>query len=177
MTWIIILLALVAVAALWCVSTINGFKKCEIKVEESLSGIEVALTKRFDMLTKLLDASKGYMAHEKDLFTQVIAMRQGMSVTELGEAEQKMTELSGRLFAVAEGYPELRSSEVFVELQRGVRDAEEHLQAARRIYNSNVSRYNTAIAVFPAKLLTGGRTPKEFFEADAEKRANVKMAF
>ncbi|MDO4554867.1 MAG: LemA family protein [Lachnospiraceae bacterium] len=172
-----LLLALIAIAVIWSISTINKFKKCEIKVTESLSGIEVALTKRFDMLTKLLDASKGYMAHEKDLFTQIIAMRQGMSLAELGEAEQRMTEVSGQLFAVAENYPELRSSEVFVELQRGIRDAEEHLQAARRVYNANVTAYNTKIAVFPDKLLAGSRVPKEFYKADEAKRADVKMTF
>ena len=76
-----------------------------------------------------------------------------------------------------EGYPELRSSEVFVELQRGIRDAEEHLQAARRLYNANVTAYNTEIAMFPAKLLAGGRQPKEFFAAEEGKREDVKMEF
>ena len=75
--------------------------------------------------------------------------------------------------AVAENYPELRSSDVFAELQRGIRDAEEHLQAARRLYNSNVTAYNTAIAMFPAKLLAGSRRPKEFFAADASKLEDV----
>lgn len=173
----IVLSATIVVAVVWCISTVNGFKKREIKVDESLSGIEVALTKRFDMLTKLLDASKSYMAHEKDLFTEVIAVRQGMSVDELTQAEQKMTALSGRLFAVAENYPDLKSGQIFTELQRGIRDCEEQLQAARRIYNANVAGYNTAIAVFPASLLAKGRTPKEFFEAQEEKRADVKMSF
>lgn len=176
MLWII-LAVIFSLATIWCVSTVNDFKKREIKVEESLSGIEVALTKRFDMLTKLLDASKGYTAHEKDLFTEVIAIRQGMSVGELTQAEQKMMALSGRLFAVAENYPDLSSSQIFTELQRGIRDSEEQLQAARRIYNANVTSYNTAIAVFPASFLAKGRTPKEFFEAQVDKRADVKMSF
>ena len=88
-----------------------------------------------------------------------------------------MDSLSGRFFAVAEGYPELRSSAVFTELQRGIRDAEEHLQAARRLYNTNVTAYNTAIAMFPAKLLAGGRKPKEFFAAEESKREDVKLTF
>ena len=173
---IVILIVLVLIA-LWCISTTNGFKKKEIRVQEGLSGVEVALTKRYDMLTKMLDPAKGYMAHETGLFEKVIALRRGMSVAELNDAQQQMDSLSGRLFAVAEGYPELRSSEVFVELQRGIRDAEEHLQAARRLYNTSVTAYNTAISMFPAKLLAGGRQPKEFFAAEEHKREDVKMTF
>ena len=174
---IIILLIVLALAAIWCINTVNGFKKKEIRVQEGLSGVEVALTKRYDMLTKMLDTAKGYMAHETDLFERVIALRRGMSIGELNDAQQQMDSLSGKLFAVAEGYPELRSSQVFVELQRGIRDAEEHLQAARRLYNTNVTAYNTAIAMFPAKLLAGGRKPKEFFAAEESKREDVKLTF
>ena len=174
---VILILIVVLVIVFWCIRTVNGFKKKEIRVEEGLSGVEVALTKRCDMLTKMLDTAKGYMAHESELFEKVIELRRGMSIAEMNEAQQQMDSLSGKLFAVAEGYPELRSSEVFVELQRGIRDAEEHLQAARRLYNSSVTAYNTAIAMFPANLLAGSRQPKEFFAADAGKREDVKMTF
>jgi len=174
---LIIILVVVLIIVIWCISTVNGFKKKEIRVQEGLSGVEVALTKRYDMLTKMLDTAKGYMAHENDLFTKVIELRRGMSVEEMNTAAQQMDSLSGKFFAVAEGYPDLRSSDVFVELQRGIRDAEEHLQAARRLYNVSVTAYNTAIAMFPAKLLAGSRQPKEFFAVDAEKREDVKMTF
>lgn len=173
----IIILVVVLIIVIWCISTVNGFKKKDIRVQGGLSGVEVALTKRYDMLTKMLDTAKGYMAHENDLFTKVIELRRGMSVEEMNTAVQQMDSLSGKFFAVAEGYPELRSSDVFVELQRGIRDAEEHLQAARRLYNVRVTAYNTAIVMFPAKLLAGSRQPKEFFAADAEKREDVKMTF
>ena len=177
MTSAIVSLIILALIAFWCIRTVNDFKKKEIRVQEGISGVEVALTKRFDMLTKMLDTAKGYMAHESELFTKVIELRRGMSVAELNDAQQQIDSLSGKLFAVAEGYPELRSSEVFVELQRGIRDAEEHLQAARRLYNTSVTSYNTAIAMFPAKILAGSRQPKEFFAADAGKREDVKMTF
>ena len=177
MTSAIVSLIILALIAFWCIRTVNGFKKKEIRVQEGLSGVEVALTKRFDMLTKMLDTAKGYMAHESELFTKVIELRRGMSVAEMNDAQQQMDALRGKIFAVAENYPELRSSDVFVELQRGIRDAEEHLQAARRLYNSNVTAYNTAIAMLPAKLLAGSRQPKEFFAADAGKREDVKMTF
>lgn len=174
---VIVILVIVLAIVYWCVKTVNGFKRKEIRVQEGLSGVEVALTKRYDMLTKMLDTAKGYMAHESELFEKVIELRRGMSVAEMNDAQQQMDALSGKLFAVAENYPELRSSDVFVELQRGIRDAEEHLQAARRLYNSSVTSYNTAIAMFPAKILASQRQPKEFFAAEAGKREDVKMTF
>lgn len=177
MTSIIVILVVIVAIVFWCIRTVNDFKKKEIRVQEGLSGVEVALTKRCDILTKMLDTAKGYMAHESELFTKVIELRCGMNVAEMNSAQQQMDTLSGKFFAVAESYPELRSSNVFVELQRGIRDAEEHLQAARRLYNSSVTVYNTAIAMFPAKLLAGSRQPKEFFAADACKREDVKMSF
>lgn len=174
---IIILLVSISVVICWSITVVNRFKQYEIKIQEGLSGIEVALTKRYDTLTKLLDVSKGYMTYERELFTKVISLRQGMDIGELGQAEHQMSQISGQLFAVAENYPELRSSEVFAELQRSVRDTEEHLQAAYRLYNANVTRYNTAIAIFPASLLAGRRMPKEFFVADEKKREDVCMRF
>ena len=177
MNRMIIILAAALAIVYWCIKTVNDFKRKEIRVQEGLSGIEVALTKRYDMLVKMLDTAKGYMAHESELFAKVIELRRGMSVAEMNDAQQQMDALRGKIFAVAENYPELRSSDIFVELQRGIRDAEEHLQAARRLYNSSVTAYNTAIAMFPAKLLAGPRQPKEFFAADAGKREDVKMSF
>ena len=174
---IIVILVVVLAIICWCIKTVNDFKKKEIRVQEALSGVEVALTKRYNVLTKMLDTAKGYMKHESELFTKVIELRRGMSIAEMNDAQQQMDNLSGSFFAMAENYPELRSSDVFVELQRGIRDAEEHLQAARRLYNSNVTAYNMAIAMFPAKLLAGSRQPLEFFAADASKREDVKILF
>lgn len=173
----LILLLIVLITVVWAVKTSNNIKRMEIKVDEAFSGIEVALTKRYDMLTKMLDVCKGFMKHESELFSKVISLRQGMSLGEMGRADREMGELTGRLFAVAENYPELRSAQVFAELQQGVRDAEEHLQAARRLYNASVSSYNAAIAVFPDSLLARGRSPREFFEAEDAKREDVKVQF
>ena len=173
----LILLLIALIAVLWAVKTSNNIKRMEIKVDEAFSGIEVALTKRYDMLTKMLDVCKGFMKHESELFSKVISLRQGMSLGEMGKADREMGELTDRLFAVAENYPELRSAQVFAELQQGVHDAEEHLQAARRLYNASVSSYNAAIAVFPDSLLARGRSPREFFEAEDAKREDVKVQF
>ena len=174
----IAVLALLAVALLlYWINTSNGFKRKKIKIQEALSGIEVALTKRFDMLTKLLDVARGFAAHEKSLFAEVIELRRGMPVEQLSQAAGQLDAMASRINVVAEAYPELRSSEVFRELQAGIRDAEEHLQAARRLYNSNVSAFNQAIAQFPASVVAGSRyTAEPFFEAEAAKREDVKIS-
>ncbi len=175
--FLIFLIVLAIIFVIWMIATINGFKRREIKIAECLSGIEVALTKRYDMLTKLLDTAKGYMSHEEELFTKVIALRRGMSAEELQDADKQIGEMSAKFFAVAEGYPELKSAEIFSDLQAGIRDAEEHLQAARRLYNASVTDYNTSIAMFPASILAGGRQAKEFFAAEESKREDVKISF
>lgn len=170
---------LILIPVFWWITTSNGFKRKSIKIQEALSGIEVALTKRYDLLTKLLDVAKGYATHEKDLFTQVVELRRGMSVGEINEKNAQLDALGSRIFAVAENYPQLRSSEVFCQLQVGVRDAEEHLQAARRLYNSNVTAFNTAVDVFPSSMVakSQGLSKQEFFVAEEAKRSDVKMSF
>ena len=104
---VIVLLAVAAIAAIWAISTVNSFKRLEIKVDEALSGIEVALEKRYDMLTKLIDTAKGYMKHETETFTDVIELRNGMSVKDLSARDRDMSELSGRLFAVGVGFHDI----------------------------------------------------------------------
>lgn len=163
----------------WWISAGNNLKRKKIKIDEALSGIEVALTKRYDMLTKLLDVAKGFASHEKELYTEVIKLRRGMTVGELNETNAKIDKLASGINVVAEAYPALRSSEVFRELQSGIRDTEEHLQAARRLYNSNVTAYNTALEVFPSSIVANSMKLQrcDFFVAEAAKRADVKMNF
>lgn len=176
---IVIVVILILMPIIWWISTSNRFKRMSIKIGEALSGIEVALTKRYDMLTKLLDVAKGYAKHETDLFTQVIELRRGMSVGEINEKNAQLDALNTRIFAVAENYPDLRSAEVFRELTIGIRDAEEHLQAARRLYNSNVTAFNTAVDIFPSSVVAKSQQlgKYEFFAAEAAKHADVQMKF
>lgn len=117
---LIIILVVVLLIVIWCISTVNGFKKKEIRVQEGLSGVEVALTKRYDMLTKMLDTAKGYMAHENELFAKIIELRRGMSVEEMNTAAQQMDSLSGKLFAVQTGrdFFELGKSEANIDKLR-----------------------------------------------------------
>ncbi len=173
----IILLLLIVVIAIWAISTRNSFVQKEVKVNESLSGIEVALTKRYDMLTKMMEVAKGYAKHEREVYAEVVNLRRGMSIAQMQEASAKMDDMMRSIQVTREAYPELKSDKVFVELQQGIADVEEHLQAARRLYNANVTSFNTAIRMFPASLMAGGRTPFAFFEAESHKREDVKMEF
>ena len=175
MTIAIIVIAIVAL--LWFVSTSNNFKRSRLKIDEAQSGIEVALTKRYDTLTKLLDSTKGYMKHEQETLNQVIRMRKGMSLEEMQTASNQMDQVASQIQVTAEAYPELRSSEMFTNLQQAISDAEEHLQAARRLYNANVTQFNTMREVFPSSLL-GAKYPKyDLFQAEAHKKADVEMKF
>ena len=179
MDYLIIPLIVIIVVTVWWIIKSNDFNLKAVKIDEGLSGVEVALTKRYDMLTKLLDVVKGYAEHEKTLFSQVVELRRGMSFGELNKAIGETDAIAGRLFAVAEAYPELRSSDVFRELQSGIRDAEEHLQAARRLYNTHVTAFNMAIVVFPASVVAKLKRlgKREFFVAEENKREDVTMKF
>ncbi len=173
------IIGVVIVLLLWWVGTSNGIKKLELKVQEAESGIDVALTKRYDVLTKMLDVTKGYMQHEKDVLSQVIQLRSGMTMNEKSAVNKSMDMAFGQLKLVAESYPELKSSNNFLQLQASITDVEEHLQAARRLYNSNVNAYNAKIVVFPNSIVANsmGATNKPFFEAEEAKRADVSMSF
>ena len=180
--WGIILIIIGAVALLaviWGVSTSNSLRRMQIKIKETLSGIDVALTKRYDVLTKMLDVTKAYAKHEKETLFEVIKMRKGMTMSERNEANAQMDAAMRQINVVAENYPELKSSENFKQLQVTILDVEEHLQASRRAYNANVSTYNQAIVTFPKSIIAGmiGAKAEEFFEAEAAKRSDVKMDF
>ncbi len=172
-------LVVVFIIFIWYVSTYNGIKALGIKVDEGLSGIDVALTKRYDTLTKLLDVVKGYQKHEKEILLEVIKLRSGMSMAERNAANTQMDQAAKQINVLAEAYPELKSSNNFIQLQNSIADVEEHLQAARRLYNSNVSAYNTKIVMFPNTIVANamGAKEKEFFEAEEAKRSDVQMSF
>ena len=174
---IVVLLVIVGGFFVWYITTSNNIKRADIKVAEALSGIDVALTKRYDVLTKMLDIVKNYQNYERETLMQIISLRSGMSMKERNEASRNMDKVSSDIRLLAENYPELRSSANFAELQKSVMDVEEHLQAARRLYNANVTSYNNMIVAFPSSVVANniGAVKKDFFEADAIKRQDVKM--
>ena len=172
-------IAVVILVILWVIKTWNNFQRFQVKVAAADSGIDVALTKRYDTLTKMEAVVKSFTKHETDLLSHIVKLRNGMSVAEKQEANQCMNEALGKLNVIVENYPEIRSSRNYVQLQSAIRDTEEHLQAARRLYNASVSVYNQSFIVFPANIvnaLTGSKhLTKEFFEMDEHKREDVKI--
>lgn len=173
------ILFLVLLVIIWYIGVSNSIKVAALKVDESESGIDVALTKRYDVLTKMLDTVKGYQKHEQSVLSELVKLRTGMSMTEKKAANDAMDKVSKDISVLAEGYPELKANTNFVELQKAIVDVEEHLQAARRLYNSNVNAYNTKLVVFPSSIVANkmGAVKRELFEADEIKRQDVKMQF
>ena len=173
--YIIVIIAIIILIAYISIS--NGLNRAIVKIDEAASGIDVALTKRYDVLTKMMDTCKSFVKHENEIMFKVIELRSGSSINEKNEANKVMNDNYRNLLAVAENYPELKSSETFTTLQKAILDVEEHLQAARRLYNSNVSLFNQKVVTFPSSVIASskGLTKKEFFEAEESKREDVKI--
>lgn len=168
---------IVFIFIVWYIATSNKLNRLVVKIDESLSGIDVALTKRYDVLTKMVEVVKSYAKHEKETLFEVIKLRDNMSLKEKSEANQAMDQNFEKINIIAENYPELKSSENYKSLQQSIVDVEEHLQAARRLYNSNVSLYNQHLVSFPTSCIAKnkGMVKKDFFEIDEIKRNDVKI--
>jgi len=180
---IIILVIVIIGPILWFIATMNKLRQIEVKVEEAESGIDVALTKRFDVLTKLVSTVKGYAKHEAETFENVTKWRQGLpkklSLQEKQEFMSKMDAVQAGINVAVEAYPDLKAEKLFNNLQKNIADVEEHLQAARRLYNSNVSQINSKIVTFPTSIVANmiNMTKKEFFEAEETKKEDVEINF
>lgn len=140
----------------------NKMVALSVKVEEGYSSIDVALQKRYDLISNLTEVVKGYTKYESELFSSIVRERNLVRKDELLETESR------NLFAIAEGYPDLKANTQYQRLMHAMSDCEEHLQAARRFYNSNVSAYNTMIQQFPYSIIANsmGFVAKEFFKFD-----------
>jgi len=172
------------VIALLIVVAYNSLVRKSQRVKEAWADIDVQLKRRYDLVPNLIEAVKGYMAHEKEVFERVTEARtRAMGTTDSGEkikAENQFTQTLKTLFAVAENYPELKANQSFIELQKELVDTEDKIQAARRFYNSNVRDYNIAIKVFPKTLIaqTFGFKEEPLFEiTEAAEREAVKVKF
>jgi LemA protein len=175
---------LLALLALWAVLAYNGLVKARYKVDEAWSGIDVQLKRRHDLVPNLVETVKGYAAHERETLQDVTLAR--LAAVEAGEpaaverAEARLTSALGGIDALAEAYPQLRASENFQRLQGELGAIEDEIQAARRIYNSNVQHYNTRTQQFPTLVIAGTLSfgPREFFEVEAPAERGVpQVAF
>lgn len=180
---IIVVVAILLLIAIWFIATMNSLRQNEVKVNEAESGIDVALTKRFDTLSKMIDTVKGYTKHEAKTFENVVKWRKGLpddlTLEQKQEFMQKLNQVQADINVAVERYPDLKAEKVFTNLQKTIADVEEHLQAARRLFNANASRLNQKIVTFPTSIVASkiGMEKKPFFEAELEKRADVKMDF
>lgn len=162
----------------------NGLVRKKNRVEEAWSDIEVQLKRRYDLIPNVVETVKGYAVHERGVLENVTRARtQAMgakTAEEHAQAENRLTNTLKTLFAVAEGYPDLKANANFLDLQRELADTENKIQAARRFYNGNVRDYNTTIESFPSNFVARafGFVQKEFFELMEEKaREPIKVQF
>jgi len=174
MIWLIVLIVIAVVLVGVVIALYNRLVRLRNRAENAWAQVDVQLRRRYDLIPNLVDAVKGYAAHERQTFEEVTkartAAQQAQGVQEQAQAENLLTQAIGRLFAVAEAYPELRASENFKALQEELSDTEDKIAAARRYYNNVVQRYNTSQQTFPTNLMAGalGFRPREFFELDDE---------
>ncbi|HTL41471.1 MAG TPA: LemA family protein [Pseudolysinimonas sp.] len=169
---ILVIVALVVIIGIYLWSTYNGLVRLNVRVDEAWSDITVQMKRRADLIPNLIEAVKGYAAHEKQVFENVTAARaatvSASTPAEAGKAENMMQSALKSIFAVAEAYPQLQANQNFLQLQGELVDTEDKIQASRRFYNGGVRELNTKIKVFPNTLFVRGLgfTEREFFEVD-----------
>ena len=152
------------------------------KVKQSKSSIDVYLNQRFDLIPNLAECAKAYAEHEKSTFEAVARgiKEYNMSRNKDIKVAEKLYKDTAILFARAEAYPELKASELFLNLQKELTRVENNLQAARRLYNGDVTLYNTTIEIFPNNILSKffNFNKEEFFKVENEEiKQNIKVSF
>jgi len=190
--WIVVGVAVVV--GLFVIWAYNNFVKLTQRTSEAWADIDVQLKRRYDLIPNLLEAVKGYAAHESGVFAEVTEARAKATqvhvdpsnitpeqIQAMAGAEQSLTQSLGKLLAVAEAYPDLKASQNFSELQTELTDTENKIQASRRFYNTNVRDLGIALQSFPTNLIgnTFGFKEREFFEIGegSEEREPVKISF
>src|SRR4051794_11789802 len=171
--WII--LGAVVLLLLYVMGVYNRLVRLRALVKEAFSGITVQLRRRADLIPNLVEAVQGYATHEREVFEQVSRARAAAvnagSVEATAQADAQMTGLLGRLFAVAEAYPELKANTNFLQLQDQLASIEGELQGARRYYNATVRDLNSTIQSFPPVLIA---RPMGFTERSEEHTSELQ---
>jgi LemA protein len=181
MAWAI--LGALVIIAFVLIGMYNSLVQLRLRTDSAWSDIDVQLKRRHDLIASLVEAVKGYAAHEKGTFENIARFRsqvmQATSPAEQAVAENQLTGALRSLFAVAENYPELKASEEFTQLQGSLGQAEDTIQNARRYYNAVVRDLNTKIQSFPTNILAGvcGFQARQFFEVQAADREPVAVKF
>ena len=168
--WIV--LGAIVLVLVYFVAIYNRLVRLRALVKEGFSGITVQLRRRADLIPNLVETVQGYAAHEREVFEEVSRARAATvnagGVQATAQADAQMTGLLGRLFAVAEAYPELKANQNFLQLQDQLSGIEGELQGARRYYNATVRDLNSTIHSFPPTLIARpmGFTEEPFYQDD-----------
>ncbi len=182
---VMVVVALVVAVALgaWALVMFNKLVGARNEVEDSWAGIDIQLRKRTDLVPQLVTVVDAYRLHERDTLVAVSGARSSMVAAtgpkRLGDADTALESSLTKLYAVAEGYPELRADAQFGELMAQLGVVEDDIAAARRFYNALARRYNDTQTTFPGVLVAGalGHSPAEYFqiEVDASQPSNTKF--
>ncbi len=184
--WLIIILAILAIVFViggTIAGIYNSLVRLDERVNEAWSDITVQLKYRADLIPNVVETVKGYAKHEKETFQMVTEARSAVmgakTVKQAAEAEKEMQTALGRIFAIAESYPELKANSNFVKLQEQLQDVEDKIQAARRFYNAGAKDLNTKIKTFPTNIinnLVGHFKKRDYFEVEETERAKIEKA-
>ncbi len=176
-TWVWVVIVVVVVFLIYIY---NSLIRLRVRVKNAFSQIDVQLKRRYDLIPNLVKAVKGYMKHEKGVLTEVTKARASLMKGSMGsraKASNQITEALKSIFAVAEGYPDLKASENFKQLQEELSGTESKIAYARQFYNDSVMQFNEAIQVFPKNFFAKifGFHKEEFFKAEGKERKNVSV--
>jgi len=180
----IIIIIACALLVLWLIGGYNGFIKRKNVVEEAFATMDVYLKKRYDLIPNLVNTVKGYAKHEKETLEQVITARnagaRAATTSEKVAAENAVEGALGRLFALAENYPDLKANAQFLDLQSQLSGIEGEIAQSRKYYNAVVKIFNTRCEMFPASLLAaifGFKRYSMFEVSEQAERENVTVSF
>lgn len=178
-----VFVGLAVLLVLYLIATYNGLIVLKTRIQEALSGIDVQLKRRADLIPNLVETVKGYAKHEKSVFENVTKARSSLmsaqSLQEKADANNQLSATLKSLFAVAEAYPDLKANTTFQDLQRQLEDTEDKVAYSRQFYNSNVLDFNTKVQVFPSNIIANilGFKLAEFFAATEEERKKIEVKF
>jgi LemA protein len=175
----------VVVLVIWVIASYNKLVRQRNQVEASWAQIDVQLKRRYDLIPNLVETVKGYAAHEKGTLDAVIQARNtavaasNSTPADRANAENAVSQTLGRLFALAEAYPNLKANENFLSLQGELTNTEDKIAYSRQFYNSAVQSYNNATQTIPTNIIAGMMNfkTKEYFETSEGERGPVQVRF
>lgn len=156
-----IIALIIFIVLIWWVKTSNRFNRYKVVIDESKKNVDIALAKRYDTICEMIKVAKSYAKHESSTFSDIIKLRQNANIKEFNAAIQNQDREISKIFALAESYPDLKSSQEFINLQDEISDENEQLAAAKRIVNNNISIINQEIVSFPKSVVAKSKGLKE----------------